>query len=65
MAAHIEGKGIVTQDAAGGRTLGFGTAFRWPGGVVPALSTAPGATDVLTAVSNGTVLFAVLSKGFA
>ena len=55
----------ITQDATGGRTLSYGTAFKWPGGVVPALSTAPGATDVLTAVSNGTALFAVLSKGFA
>ncbi len=55
----------LRQDSAGGRTLAFGAAFRWSGGTAPTLSTTPGAVDVLSAVSDGTSLFAVLSKGFA
>ncbi len=55
----------ITQDGTGTRTLAFGSAFKWPGGAAGVLSTAAGAVDVLTAVSNGTALYAVLSKGFA
>ena len=56
---------IVKQDAIGSRTLAYGSAFKWPGGVAPTLSTAANATDMIVAVSDGSVLFAVLSPGFA
>ena len=54
----------ITQDSVGGRTLSYSASFKWPGGVVPALSTAPGAVDVISAITDGTAIYAVLSKGF-
>lgn len=44
---------IVKQDATGGRALGFGSAFKFPGGVAPVLSTAANAVDIVTGVSDG------------
>ena len=55
----------IRQDATGGRLLTYGTAFKWPGGTVPTLSTAANAIDLITAISDGTNLYAVASKGFA
>jgi hypothetical protein len=44
---------ILRQDATGSRTVTWGSV-KWPGGVVPTLSTAAGAIDVLTFLcSNG------------
>lgn len=37
----------IRQDATGSRTLAYGTAFRFPGGVAPVLTTAAGKTDYL------------------
>ncbi len=55
----------ITQDGTGNRTLAYGSAFKFPGGAAPTLSTAAGAVDVLTAVSfDGTTLDAVLPKDF-
>jgi len=50
----------VKQDATGGRTLAYGTFFKWPGGTAPTLSTGPDAVDVITAQYNATeaVLYA-------
>jgi hypothetical protein len=56
---------IVRQDATGGRTLSYGSAYKWPGGTAPALSTAAGAVDVLTFISDGSVLLGVAAKAFA
>ena len=56
---------VITQDATGSRTLSYGSAFTWPGGTAPVLSTAAGAVDLLTAVYDGTKLRAVLNKAFA
>ncbi len=56
---------IVRQDATGSRTLTFGAAFRWPNGTAPTLSTAAGATDIISFVSDGTNLYGVAQKGFA
>jgi hypothetical protein len=44
---------VLRQDATGSRTVTWNTA-KWPGGVVPTLSTAAGAIDVFTFLcSNG------------
>ncbi len=55
--ANMKGAGFYTlfvlQDVTGGRTLGFGTAYEWPGGTAPTLSSGSGATDILTFVSDG------------
>jgi hypothetical protein len=50
----------VKQDATGGRTLAYGTFFKWPAGTAPTLSTDPDAVDVITAQYNATeaVLYA-------
>lgn len=50
----------VTQDGTGGRTLAFGNAYRFPGGIVPGLSSAAGARDVLTIFTTGDGTFDVL-----
>lgn len=55
----------VTQDGTGSRTLAYNAVFKWPGGVAPTLSTAVGAIDVLTFVSNGTNLYGVAQKAFS
>ena len=49
----------ITQDGTGSRTLAYGNAYKWSTGVVPVLSTAAGAIDVLTFVSDGTSMFGV------
>ena len=48
---------FVTQDATGSRTLTYGTAYKWSGGVVPALSLNPGAVDILAFTSDGSAMF--------
>ena len=54
----------ITQDSVGGRTLSYSAAFKWPGGVTPTLSTASGAIDIISAITDGTAIYAVLSKSF-
>lgn len=56
---------IVRQDGTGGRTLTYGSAFRWPDGTAPVLSTAAGAVDILTFVSDGTALYGAIAKAFS
>lgn len=55
---------IIKQDATGNRTLAYGTTFAWPGGTTPALSTAANAIDVISAVYDGTKLYAACNKNF-
>jgi hypothetical protein len=55
----------VIQDATGSRTLAYGSAFKWPGGSAPTLSTAANAVDVLTFYCDGTSLFGVEALAFA
>lgn len=55
----------VIQDGTGGRTLAFGSAYKFEGGVDPVLSTAAGAVDIITFISDGTNLYGAIIKGFA
>lgn len=57
----------IIQDATGGRTLAYGSAFKFPGGSPPVLSTAANARDFLSAQYDATnaTWYAVLNKGFA
>lgn len=55
----------VKQDATGGRTLAYGSAYKWPGGAAPVLSTAANATDLLFFYSDGTSMFGGAQLGFA
>ncbi len=56
---------IVKQDGTGSRTLSYGTAYKWPAGTAPVLSTAAASVDILTFISDGTNMFGVAQKGFA
>jgi hypothetical protein len=38
---------VVTQDATGGRTLAFGSNWKFPGGTAPTLTTTADAVDVI------------------
>jgi hypothetical protein len=55
----------VVQDATGGRTLTFGSSYKWAGGVTPVLSTAPHAVDILSFYCDGTYNYGAIQKGFA
>jgi len=56
---------IVTQGTGGSNTLSFSTAYKFPGGTAPVLSTGSAQVDVVSFVSNGTVLFGVASQNFS
>lgn len=55
----------VIQDGTGGWSLSYGTAYKWPGGSAPTLSSAAGSIDILTFVSDGTNMYGVAQNGFA
>lgn len=55
----------VIQDGTGNRTITWNSVFKWPAATAPTLSTAAGARDILTFVSDGTNLYGVAQKGFA
>jgi len=56
----------IAQDATGSRTLAYGTAYKFSGGVVPVLSTSANAIDLLSCRSyDGTTLQCDLGKGYA
>ncbi|NDC49726.1 MAG: hypothetical protein EBZ44_06485 [Verrucomicrobia bacterium] len=56
---------IVTQGTGGSNTLSYSTAYKFPGGFAPSLSTGSSQVDVLSFVSNGTVLYGVASQNFS
>jgi hypothetical protein len=47
----------VYQDASGNRTISWSSAFRWPGGVAPVLSTGANQHDIFSFVCDGTFLY--------
>jgi len=56
---------IVTQGTGGNNTLSFSTAYKFTGGAAPVLSTGSAQVDVLSFVTNGTVLYGVSSQNFS
>ena len=56
---------LVKQDATGGRTLSFGSAYKWRNGLAPTLSTGANAVDLLSFISDGSNMYGVATKGFA
>ena len=58
---------LINQDATGGRTItGWGSAWKFPGGTKPVLSTAAGALDVISyMVYTPTYIVCSFSAGFA
>ena len=57
----------IKQDSVGGRTLSYGTAFKFAGGVAPILSTTPNAIDFMSCYYDATdgVLLCNLTNGYA
>ena len=47
----------VIQDGTGSRTLTWGRGYFFPGNIKPTLTTTAGARDIVTGVSDGTVLY--------
>ena len=56
---------IVTQGTGGSNTLSFSTAYKFPSGSAPVLSTGSAQVDVLSFVSNGTLLYGVSNQNFS
>ena len=56
---------IVKQDATGSRSLTYGAAYKWFGGIVPVLSTAANSIDIITFYCDGTDMFGSIQRGFA
>lgn len=56
---------IITQDGTGSRTLSYGTAFKFPGGTAPTLTTDANAVDILTGISDGTNIYCNLTGDFS
>jgi hypothetical protein len=53
------------QDAGTARTLAFDTAYLWPGGSAPVVTTALGATDILTFISDGINMYGTFNLNFS
>jgi hypothetical protein len=58
---------VLKQDGVGGRTLGYGTKYKFPGGVAPVLSTAAAAVDYLVFeyYSADDIWFGNIAKAFS
>lgn len=62
---HQGGSILIQQDASGNRTLSFGSAWKFAGGNVPALSTAANAVDRLFySVVSPTEIHAAIQRDF-
>lgn len=48
---------IVKQPAAGGKTLAYSAAYKWPNGAAPVLSTSNNAVDILTFICDGSYMY--------
>lgn len=53
------------QDGTGGRTLAFGSMYKFPGGVVPVWVTTANAINLMRAYYNGTYMLCAGYTGFA
>ena len=57
----------IKQDGTGGRTLAYGSKFKWVGGATPSLSTGANAVDLISGYYDSTddTIICNLNKGFA
>lgn len=55
----------IIQDGTGNRTLSFGSAYKWPFGIAPTLTTSSGAVDIMSCISDGTSLFCTIAQDFS
>jgi len=56
---------LVTQDATGSRTVTWGSAYKWPGGTAPTLSTGVNDIDKIKFYTNGTNMFGTFALDFS
>lgn len=56
---------VIKQDGTGGRSLTFGSNFKWKAGTVPSLSTAANAVDIISFISDGTNMYGVAQLDFS
>jgi hypothetical protein len=55
---------FLRQDGNGSRAVTF-SGFKWPGGSAPTLSTAANAVDMISGISDGTSIYADVTKNFS
>lgn len=53
------------QHASSAKTLAFGSAYKWPNGVAPTVSTGASAVDIMTFWSDGTNMYGTYQQAFA
>ena len=56
---------IIIVKQTGSFTLGYGTAYKWEGGSAPTITTGAGTVDILTFVSDGTVMYSLKAQNFS
>lgn len=56
---------LIKQDGTGNRTLTFGSAYKFPDGTAPTLSTDPNAVDIIAFISDGTNLYGSFAGNFS
>jgi hypothetical protein len=56
---------IINQDATGSRLLTWGSAFKWPSGAAPILSTAANGKDLFSFFCDGTNFYGSYLRGLA
>ena len=55
---------FLTQDATGSRTVTWGANYRWSGATAPTLTTTANATDIVTFVSDGSLMYGTATTNF-
>ena len=56
---------FLRQGGGGTNVVTFSSEFKWPGGTAPTLSTAAGAVDIVSGISDGTNIYADTTKDFS
>ena len=56
---------IVEQDSTGGYTLAYGSLFKFPGGIAPAIPIAANSKSIITCLFDGTHYLAVSAENFS
>jgi len=55
----------IKQDITGSRTIGFGSAYKFPAGLTPVLSTGSNAVDIISFISDGTNMYGIAQYNFS
>ena len=56
---------VIKQDATGGRTLSFNSAYKFPGGTAPTVTATASAVDIMTCRSDGTNMYCTCVQDFS